>query len=46
MGRVLNSEYTTDDAKQIDISNYPPGFYMVQVLQDGQIVSNMKLAKY
>jgi hypothetical protein len=46
MGRVLNTEYTTDDAKQIDISNYPPGFYMVQVLQDGQIVSNMKLVKY
>ena len=45
MGRVLYAEYTSDDAIQIDISNYPPGLYMVQVLRDGQIVSNMKLDK-
>jgi Secretion system C-terminal sorting domain len=44
-GRVLSTESTTDDAKQIDVSNYPSGLYMVQVLQAGQIVSNLKLDK-
>jgi hypothetical protein len=44
-GRTLISVFTVDDAKQLDISNFPPGLYMVQVLRSGQIVSNMKLDK-
>ncbi|HMG82627.1 MAG TPA: T9SS type A sorting domain-containing protein [Ferruginibacter sp.] len=44
-GRPITSSSTTDDAKQIDISNYPSGMYMVQVVRAGQIVTNLKLAK-
>lgn len=45
VGRPLTSMSTVDDAKQIDVSNYPSGIYLVQVVRDGQIVSNMKLDK-
>ena len=44
-GRVLTQVTTVDDAKQIDISNYPSGFYMVQVIDNDNIVSNLKLDK-
>jgi hypothetical protein len=45
VGRPITSLSATDDAKQVDISNYPSGLYMVQVLRSGQIVSNLKLDK-
>ena len=45
VGRPLTTTSAIDDAKQIDISNYPSGLYMVQVLRGGQIVSNLKLDK-
>jgi hypothetical protein len=44
-GRPLASMSTADDAKQIDVSNYPSGLYIVQVIRDGQIITNLKLAK-
>jgi len=45
VGRPIIATSATDDAKQIDISNYPSGLYMVQVLRNGQVVSNLKLDK-
>jgi|GEM_PF-6826486 hypothetical protein len=44
-GRPLASMSTADDAKQIDVSNYPSGLYIVQVLRNGQIITNLKLDK-
>ncbi|HTB52316.1 MAG TPA: T9SS type A sorting domain-containing protein [Ferruginibacter sp.] len=45
LGRVLTTALSTSSTMPIDVSNYPTGMYIIQVVQDDEVVSNLKIEK-
>ncbi|HEV7779686.1 MAG TPA: T9SS type A sorting domain-containing protein [Chitinophagaceae bacterium] len=44
-GRIISREVATGTAQEIDMSKLPSGIYMLQVIQDGRSIKNIKLAR-
>lgn len=45
LGQVITSVNTTNRSEQMNISSLPAGTYIIQVVQNGKVVENLKIIK-
>jgi len=45
LGQVLTTIKTTNQSERINLSNMTAGTYIIQVVQDGKVIENMKVVK-